>query len=187
MRWLRVVSLIFLFTLPLGVAAQSNVYRNHQFGYEVPIPTGLYLFSPHEMNGVDHGRQLFFKPTKVEDCNHGRCDRYIEFDAYYNVSDKTLKLHDFFENECTVFGGKKCLPPPDDLKIEGLPCESAKVNLPDGRIEFLVVTQAGKPIPNYNPTVPSINYSVILLTTKEHMDEDMKFYRLILETIRIAP
>lgn len=186
MRWMRAVSLIVLTAMPLTVAAQSNVYRNRQFGYEVPIPPELYLFSPHEMNGVDHGRQLFFKPTKVEDCNHGGCDRYIEFNAYYNVSDNTLKLQDFFENECTVFGGKKCLAPPDDLKIKGLACKSAKVSLPDGRIEFLVVTQAGNPIPNFNPTAPSINYSVVLLTTKEHMDDDIKFFRIILNTIRIA-
>jgi hypothetical protein len=139
------------------------------------------------MNGVDHGRQLFFKPTKIEDCNNRGCDRYIEFGAYYNTTDDTAKLHDLLKDECTVYGGKECLPPPDDLKIKGLPCESARVNLPNGRIEFLVVTQAGKPAPDFDASVPSINFSVVLLTTKEHMEDDMKFFRIILKTIRISP
>ena len=187
MRWIRAVTLIILSTLPLTVAAQTNVYRNRQFGYEVPIPRGLYLFSPHEMNGVDHSRQLFFKPTRVEDCNNGGCDRYIEFSAYYNATEDTAKLHDLLNHECTVFGGKECLQPPGDLKIEGLKSESARVILPDGRIEFLVVTQAGKPAPDFDATVPSINYSVVLLTTKEHLEEDMRFFLIILKTIRISP
>jgi len=187
MRWIRAASLIILFTLPLTVAAQTQVYRNRPFGYEVPIPRGLYLFSPHEMNGVDHGRQLFFKPTKVEDCNNGGCDRYIEFSGNFNTADDTAKLHDLLESECKVFGGKKCLKPPEGLKINGLACESARVKLPDGRIEFLVVTQAGKPAPDFDPTVPSINFSVVLLTTREHLESDMRFLRVILKTIRIPP
>jgi hypothetical protein len=176
-----------LAVLPFEASAQTEVYRNSEFGYVVPIPRGLYLFSPHEMTGIDHGRQLFFKPTRVEDCNNGGCDRYIEFAAFFNTIEATAKLHDFLEDECTVFGGKKCFQPTEDLKIEGLACESARINLPDGRIEFLVVTQAGKPAADFDPTVPSINYSVVLLTTQEHLEEDMKFFRIILKTIRIHP
>lgn len=187
MRLMRVIPLLVLMALPISSNAQARVYRNREFGYVVPIPRGLYLFSPHEMNGIDHGRQLFFKPTKVEDCNNGGCGRYIEFNAYFNTSDNTAKLHDFLENECTIFGGKKCLQPPDDLKIEGLACGAARVELPDGRIEFLVVTQAGKPAPDFDPTVPSINYSIELLTTKEHLEKDLRFFRIILKTFRISP
>jgi len=187
MRWTRAVSLIIMSAFQLTIAAQTEIYRNPEFGYEVPIPRGLYLFSPHEMNGIDHGRQLFFKPTRVEDCNNGGCDRYIEFDANFNVIEDTAKLHNFLKDECTVFGGKECLPPPKELKIEGLACGSARVNLPDGRIEFLVVTQAGKPAADFDPTVPSINYSVELLTNKEHLENDLRFFRIILKTIRISP
>src|ERR1017187_3611812 len=138
MQLIRVIPLLVLMSLPIPLDAQTNVYRNSEFGYAVPIPRGLYLFSPHEMNGVDHGRQLFFKPTRVEDCNNGGCDRYIEFNANYNTTEDTAKLHDLLEHECTAFGGKECLQPPEDLKIEGLKSESARVILPDGRIEFLV-------------------------------------------------
>jgi hypothetical protein len=100
MRWVLAVSLIILSALPFMAAAQTKIYRNSQFGYEVPIPHGLYLFSPHEMNGIDHGRQLFFKPTRAEDCNHGGCDRYIEFSAFYNATEDTAKLHDLLRNLC---------------------------------------------------------------------------------------
>jgi hypothetical protein len=52
---------------------------------------------------------------------------------------------------------------------------------------MIVVTQAGKPAPDFDASVPSINYSIVLLTTKKHLEEDMRSYRLILKTIRISP
>jgi hypothetical protein len=139
------------------------------------------------MNGIDHGRQFFFKPTSVEDCNSGGCDRYIAVDAYYNTTNDTAKLHDLLEHECTVFGGVECLQPPPDLQIKGLKCESARVKLPNGKVEILVVTQSGKPAPDFDASVPSINYSICLLTSEEHLEEDMRFFRIILKTIQISP
>jgi hypothetical protein len=38
---------------------------------------------------------------------------------------------------------------------------------------MIVVTQAGKPVSDFDASVPSINYSVVLLTTKKHLEEDM--------------
>ena len=187
MRLMRVAPLLVLTALTAQSPAQIRVYRNSQFGFEVPIPRGLYLFRPHEMNGIDHGRQFFFKPTSVEDCNNGGCDRYIEVDAYYNTLEDTAKLHDFLEHECTVFGGVECLQPPEDLKVRGLASESARVKLPNGRVELLVVTQAGRPTPDFDASAPSINYSICLLTSEEHLDADLRFFRTILKTIRISP
>jgi hypothetical protein len=189
MRWTRVVPLFILSILPIAVAAQSKVYRNREFGFVVPIPHGLYLFSPHQMTGIDHGRQFFFKPTRFEDCGQGACDRYITIDAEYNVIQDTIKLHDFLEHECTVFGGVECLRPPPDLQIKGLKSESARVKLPNGKVEILVVTQAGKHDPRFpdEGSVPAINYSIYLLTSEEHLEEDLRFFRIILKTIRISP
>jgi hypothetical protein len=187
MRLTLVAPLLTLMVLPIQLLAQTRVYRNSEFGFEVPIPRGLYLFRPHQMNGIDHGRQFFFKPTSVEDCNNGGCDRYIAVDAYYNTVEDTAKLHDFLEHECTVFGGVECLQPPTGLQFKGLASESAKVKLPNGRVEILVVTQAGEPAPDFDASVPSINYSAYLLTSEEHLEEDLRFFRLILKTIRISP
>lgn len=187
MQLTRVIPLLVLMALLIPSNAQTKVYRNRQFGMVIPIPHGLYLFRPHEMTGVDHGRQFFFKPTSIEDCNNGGCDRYIEVDAYYNTIDETAKLHDFLEHECTVFGGVECLQPPEDLKVKGLASESARIKLPNGRVEILVVTQAGKPAPDFDASVPSINYSICLLTSEEHLDADLRFFRTILKTIRISP
>jgi hypothetical protein len=187
MRLMQLVPLLVLTALPAQSLAQTNVYYNRQFGFSVPIPQGLYLFSPHQMTGMDHGRQFFFKPTSVEDCNNGGCDRYIAVDAYYNSIEDTAKLHDFLKNECTVFGGPKCLQAPKDLTNKKMASESARADLPNGRVEILVVTQAGKPNPNVDDAAPSINYSIYLLTTKEHLEQDLLPFRVILRTIRISP
>ncbi|MGA9670067.1 MAG: hypothetical protein WBQ94_12715 [Terracidiphilus sp.] len=187
MRLVRIVPLLALAALPITAAAKTHVYRNLEFGIVVPIPHGLYLFPPHQMTGIDHGRQLFFKPTSVEDCNNGGCDRYIGFFAGCNCFEGTKHLHDFLEAQCTVFGGKDCLESPPELGIKGLKSESARIKLPNGKVEILVVTQAGKPAPDFDATVPSINYSIYLLTSEENLEQDMKFFRIILETIRISP
>jgi hypothetical protein len=46
----RAVSQLVLAALPIAADAQTEVYRNRQFGFMAPIPHGLYLFRPHEMN-----------------------------------------------------------------------------------------------------------------------------------------
>lgn len=187
MQLMRVIPLLALIALSIPSNAQTKVYRNREFGMAIPIPRGLYLFRPHEMNGVDHGRQFFFKPTSVEDCNNGGGDRYIGVAGYYNTIDDTAQLHDFLEHECTVFGGVACLQPPEGLKVKGLASESATVKLPNGNVEILVVTQAGKPASDFKASVPSINYSLCLLTSEGHLDADLRFFRTILKTIRISP
>jgi hypothetical protein len=187
MRLMRLTVLLVLIVLPDSFLAQTRAYRNREFGFVVPIPDGLYLFSPHEMNGIDHGRQFFFKPTSIEECNKGGCDRYIAVDAFYNTVTDTARLHDYLEHACTVFGGVECLQPPPDLRIRGLKSESARVKLPNGRVELLVVTQAGKPAPDFDASVPSINYSICLLTSEEHLEADLVFFGTILSTIRISP
>ena len=187
MRVMRVVILLVFVASSIAAAAQTKVYRNLEFGFEVPIPDGLYLFSPHPMNGIDHGRQFFFKPTSVEDCNHSGCDRYIAIYANYNTVEHTARLHDFLNEECTVFGGEECLQPPPDLRVKGLKSESARVRLPNGKVELLVVTQAGKSDPDFDASVPSINYSICLLTNEEHLEADLLFFRKVLGMIRIFP
>jgi hypothetical protein len=139
------------------------------------------------MNGIDHGRQFFFEPTSVEDCKSGGCDRYIGVNANYNAIEDVSRLHDFLKHECKVFGGVECLQPPGDLRLNGLASESARIRLPNGKVEILVVTQAGKPSPDLDASVPSINYSIYLLTTEEHIDADLQLFRTILKTIRISP
>ena len=120
MRLMRLAPLLILTVLPIQSLAQTRVYRNREFGFEVPIPHGLYLFRPHQMNGIDHGRQFFFKPTSVEDCNNGGCNRYIAVDANYNTVEDTAKLHDYLEHECTVFGGVECLTTSRGFQSQGI-------------------------------------------------------------------
>jgi hypothetical protein len=55
---------------------------------------------------------------------------------------------------------------------------------PDGWIELVVVTQAGKPS-GYEPNEPSVNYIFSLYTRSEHLDEDLKVFRTILQTVKL--
>jgi hypothetical protein len=187
MRLKAAILLLVLSAFPIELIAQAKVYRNRDFGIVVPIPHEPYVFSPRKMTGIDHGRQFFFKPTSVEDCGKGLCERYIDVFASYNSSEDTKKLHDFLEEQCTGIANGPCLPAPEDLKISRLSSEAARVNHADGKIEIIVVTQAGKPDPGFDATVPRVNYSFSLKTSAEHLDEDLRMYRAILKTIRIYP
>jgi len=187
MRLRAAIPLLVLSAFPIALIAQANVYRNRDFGIVVPIPHGLYLFSPHRMTGIDHGRQFFFKPTTVEDCGKGLCDRYIDVFASYNAAENTKRLHDFLKEQCAEVANGPRLQAPEDLKVSGLPSEAARVNHADGKVEFIVVAQAGKPDPDFDASVPLFNYSISLMTSAQYLDEDLRMFRTILKTIRISP
>jgi hypothetical protein len=181
------IPLLVLNAFPIALIAQAKVYRNRDFGIVVPIPHGLYLLGPHKMTGIDHGPQLFFKPTSVEDCAKGACDRYISVFAGCNCVVDTAKLHDFLEQQCASIANGPCLPAPEDLNVNVLRSEAARVNHADGTVEIIVVTQAGKPDPGFDSSVPSVNYAISLWTSEQHMNEDLRTFRIILKTIRISP
>jgi hypothetical protein len=56
-----------------------------------------------------------------------------------------------------------------------------------GSIQILVVTQAGKPDPDFDASVPSINYALSLYTDASHLDEDLAVFRAVLNAVKIAP
>jgi hypothetical protein len=187
MRIRVAILLLVLGAFPIALIAQAKVYRNRDFGIVVPIPHGLHVFSPRKMTGIDHGRQFFFKPTSVEDCGKGACDRYIDVFAGCNCFVDTAKLHDFLQNQCAAVANGPCVTAPEDLKVNGLSSEAARVNHPEGTVEIIVATQAGKPDPDFDSSVPSVNYSISLWTSEQHMDEDLRMFRIILKTIQISP
>jgi hypothetical protein len=65
--------------------------------------------------------------------------------------------------------------------------QAARVNRPDGWIDVIVVSQAGKPDRAFDPSVPSINYDVGLHTTPQYLDEDLRIFRAVLNTVRLSP
>jgi len=187
MRLRAAVPLLVLFAFPVALIAQRTVYRNRDFGIVLPIPHGLYLFRPHSMTGIDHGRQFFFKPTSVKDCGKGLCDRYIEVFGSYNSAENTKRLHDFLSDQCVGVANGPCQPAPEDLKVSGLRSEAARVDHANGKVEIIVVAQAGKPNPDFDASAPGFNYSISLKSSARNLDEDLRMFRMILKTIRLSP
>jgi hypothetical protein len=81
----------------------------------------------------------------------------------------------------------QCQAPPAGLQINGLPSEAARVDHSDGSIEILVVTQTGKPNPDFDSTVPANNYELSLHTDPHSFDEDMTIFREVLSSLTISP
>jgi len=73
------------------------------------------------------------------------------------------------------------------LHIRGLKSEAGRFDRSDGSIEIIVVTQAGRPDPDFDASVPSINYELFLETDAVHLAQDLSIFRVLLKTIRIAP
>ena len=162
------------------------MYRNDEFGITVAIPTGVLYCVPAEYQH-DHGPVFLLAnsdPSACDDIDH---QRYVLIFASYNAVEETKKLRDFLKEQCTGVGGGPCRPAPDGLRITGMTTKSARVNRSDGWIDIIVVTQAGKPDPDFNPSVPSINYNVGLHTTGRYLKEDLRIYRALLGMVRLAP
>jgi hypothetical protein len=114
-------------------------------------------------------------------------NRAIVIFASYNASDQTKKLLDFLSWECTGIAKHPCGLPPAGLRIKGRIAAAARVDREDGWTDIFVVTQAGKPDPAFDPSVPSINYDFSLRTTAGHLDEDLRIFRGVLATVRLSP
>jgi len=80
-----------------------------------------------------------------------------------------------------------CIPAPVDLSVDGLPGESARINHSNGSIEIIVVTQAGKPNPEFDASVPSFNYDIRFYTDASHLDADLAVFRAVLKAVKLDP
>ncbi|MFZ0519725.1 MAG: hypothetical protein WAL95_01800 [Candidatus Acidiferrales bacterium] len=65
--------------------------------------------------------------------------------------------------------------------------KAGRVNRADGWIDIFVVTQAGKPDPQFDASVPSVSYDLSLHTTGRHLDEDLRTFREVLSTVKLSP
>ncbi|MFZ0883125.1 MAG: hypothetical protein WAN14_06975 [Candidatus Acidiferrales bacterium] len=187
-RFIHVHVLITLITLLVwgGAAAGPQVYRNEEFGIRLPIPKAvLYCVPPEDEH--DHGPVFLLQGTKSQACDELSYKRYIAIFAGYNAVDTTKRLGDYLTSECTGIGRGPCRPAPRDLQIAGMRSKAGRVNRADGWIDIFVVTQAGKPDPQFDASVPSVNYDLSLHTTRRHLDEDLRTFREMLATVRLSP
>jgi hypothetical protein len=177
------------FTLAALMALASNanphIYRNDEFGIMLPVPerTLLCAFPPQH----DHGPVLMLGAANNQACFDLQRNRAIVIFASYNASDETKKLLDFLSWECTEIAKHPCGLPPERLRIKERVSAAARVDRGDGWTDIFVVTQAGRPDPAFDPSVPSINYDLSLRTTVGHLDEDLRVFRTVLATVRLSP
>jgi hypothetical protein len=168
-----------------GTAGPQN-YRNEEFGIMVPVPKGV-LLCPIPEDEHDHGPVFLLGPADARNCDGSERNRAIVIFAGYNAYVGTKRLGDFFKWECLNLVKGRCRPAPSGLQITGLQSKAGRVNHADGWIDILVVTQAGKPDPDFDASVPLINYELWLHTKAPFLDEDLRIFRAVLGTIQLSP
>ena len=189
MRFSGILVSLFVFGFATGATSQRTPYRNHEYGIVLPIPPGTLPCIPpvYRGNGPDHGPQILLGTNDANLCSKSSGKRYVNVFASYNASDDTKTLHALLESTCEFEVKRPCSPAPAHLHFGGLKSEAGRFDLSDGSIEIIVVTQAGKPDPDFDSSVPSINYELFLYTEAQHLDQDLSIFRTILKTTRIAP
>ncbi len=171
-----------------GAASHRAIYRNQDFGIVLPVPSGALLCAvPDDAHGIEHGAQMLLGTEDATLCRKWSGKRYMDVSGYYNVADDTKLLHDLLEYSCQSEVKKECSLAPAGLHIPGMKTEAGRLDRPDGSIKIIVVTQAGKPDPDGDPSVPSINYEFNLNTDVQHLDKDLTIFRAMLNTVKIAP
>ncbi len=186
-----VVSLLIL-CAAFEAAQNKAVYRNKEFGIFLTAPKGALLCHIHG-NGIDHGPSLLLGTQDSRLCGQYSGRRWIGIFGGCNCAEESKTLHTFLKSECeydlhnvTDHNGV-CSSAPTDLSVNGLPSEAVRIGFPSGLIEIIVVTQAGKPDPDFDASVPSVNYSLSLYTDVSHLDEDLAVFRAVLSTVKLAP
>jgi len=179
---LRATAFVVVAALGNAATGRPQIYRNEEFGITLPMPLSA-LPCPEPENEHIHGPVMLLGTGEAKGCSDLKHSRSILIYASYNVSDDTKKLQDFLKWQC----GGPCLPPPSGLCVMGLTSAAARANHSEGWIDIIVVTQAGKPDPNIDPSVPLINYDLRLHTRPEHLKEDLRVFRTVSQTIRLSP
>ena len=184
----RLVALLMIAVLLIAARCKARVYRNEEFGIELWIPPRVYL-CPRPPGEHDDGAMLLLGAVHRNSCVDFLDDyertRFIGIFAEYNVIQDRLHLPDLLKWDCTAVPKGPCGKPPDGLNLPRLKSAAGEVDHPDGWTYIIVVTEAGKPAPDVDPTVSSMHYTITLHTDKKHFQRDLAIFRKVLKTIRI--
>jgi hypothetical protein len=169
-----------------SAASRTSVYRNKEYGIFLAIPSGAWLCSvPY--SGANHGAAFLLGTQDESLCTKASGKRWVSIFAGYNAAEESKTLHTFLNWQCANEANGACGQAPAGLRINGLSTETARVDHPDGSITIIAVAQAGKPDPDFDASVPSINYDLSLHTDAVHLDEDLAVFRAVLKAVKIAP
>lgn len=193
MSFSRVMICLVILCSAADAASRKSVYRNKDYGIFLRVPSGAWL-CPTEGNGIDHGAALLLGSEDASVCrSYSRQKKSITIFAGYNAAEETKTLRTFLNSWCTyspeglIKPGETCSAAPADLSVNGLSSEAAMINHSNGWIDIIVVTQAGKPDPNFDASVPTVNYDLRLSTDARHLDADLAVFRAVLKAIRLDP
>lgn len=194
MRFSWVLMSLGILCSAASATSHKSVYRNEDYGIYLHVPSGAWL-CPTEGNGSDHGPALLLGSEDASVCrSHSRQKRWIMIFGSGNAAEETKTLHSFLKYLCTRLpeewnepGEVSCIPAPADLSVNGLPSDAARIDHTNGTIEIIVVTQAGKPDPDFDASVPSFNYSFSLYTDVSHLNADLAVFRAVLKAVKLAP
>ena len=185
MRWATIVFVGALISGP-GVAGPNHtIYRNEEFGITLRVPPEALLCVQPE-NQHDHGPYMLLGTRDTKGCNDLEHSRSIVVFASYNISDEAKRLSEFLRWLCSNEQGRGCDPAPPNLRLTGLPSAAGEATHA-GWLDVIVGTKAGKPDPTFDPSVPSMNYSIQLHTKEKYFTEDLRVFRAVLGAIKIAP
>ncbi|HEY3917648.1 MAG TPA: hypothetical protein VGL83_07630 [Stellaceae bacterium] len=167
--------------------AKAEVYRNQEFGIDVVLPTGLPMCSGAK-DQHDHGVTIFLNPKDGSSCGALEHYRSISIFAAYNVTDDTKTLKDYLRWTCSEVLQGHCAAGPKNLKIDALHSLSRRVSRPDGSIDIVVLTQAGRaPNQPVNDRSAFVNYSVRLHTDQAHLLADLRSLHRFLRAVKLTP
>jgi len=167
-------------------AAPDSVYHNKEYGISVRLPSAAVL-CPVPSDQAEHGAALLLGTHDLSLCTTSSGKRWISIFAGYNAAEVSKTLPTLLSWQCSHESSGACGPAPAGLRISGLRTEAARINHQDGSIEIIVVAQAGKPDPDFDASVPSINYTFTLTTKASYLDEDVSVFRAFLSAMRISP
>lgn len=189
MRAARILFALLVFEFAVCAASQRAPYRNQEYGIVLPFPPDTLPCVPpaYQGNGADHGPQILLGTQDASFCSKSSGKRYVDVFASYNTTDDTKTLHALLESSCEYEVKRACSAAPPNLQFSGRKSEAGRLDRSDGSLEIIVVTQAGKPGPDFDASVPSINYELFLNTDKRDFVKDLTVFRTLLMTIRISP
>lgn len=193
MRVSRVLIGLVILCSVASAASRKSVYRNDEYGIFIQIPPDAWL-CPAGGNGVDHGAALLLGSKDVSLCkSYSRQKRRILIFGGFNAAEVSKTLHTFLKWQCTnaALDWKEpnavCRSAPPDLRVNSSASEAARIDHSNGSIEIIVVTQAGKPDPGFDSSVPYVNYDLSLSTDAKHFDADLAVFREVLKAVRLDP